>query len=448
MVANGERGLTVAVICNGLKGEFEPATRRFYVATGGNGGSQMMAFTPTEFERHAGMAASKKWKYSVRIDVDAIPGFDWDVVQLGPYTLGRWLQEKGLDSKEVLKKSKGRGRTHANASGTPTRSTSATDVTGDEDEATDIGTPSPALRTKSLAASLTSSRWPAGGVPPASKRSRWLSPIQPSQAWHHAKGGAKGGDGGASAGGDGSAGDPMADPNFMGRGIDDFERFRTCGETGPRIGPAFQIDVPAMLAPPPSSPSSPSFPSPSCEVVTEAAAEGEGAGAGSKSRGALRSTSKSASGSLQPPARARADDPDEKRRPDRGGSLAFGGSVKEAMASASGPEKEAALRLPADAIRDVPKRGREGSHEMGSDGKGEGGEGGEDGERSDEEGRGGEGRGAREKSQRTRRVPRWLQNSVNPLARKEDQIAELASLELASGEEEEEGKEGRGDSWT
>ena len=103
MAANGERGLTVAVVCNGLKGEFEPATRRFYVATGGNGGSQMMAFTPTEFERHAGMAASKKWKYSVRIDVDAIPGFDWDVVQLGPYTLGRWLQEKGLDSKGVRK---------------------------------------------------------------------------------------------------------------------------------------------------------------------------------------------------------------------------------------------------------------------------------------------------------------------------------------------------------
>lgn len=29
----------------------------------------MVRMTPTEFERHAGMAASKKWKYTVRLPV-------------------------------------------------------------------------------------------------------------------------------------------------------------------------------------------------------------------------------------------------------------------------------------------------------------------------------------------------------------------------------------------
>ena len=52
-------------------------------------GARSIVFTPTEYERHAGMAASKKWKYSVRVDDDdANP----DGQQL---TIGRWLDEAG-----------------------------------------------------------------------------------------------------------------------------------------------------------------------------------------------------------------------------------------------------------------------------------------------------------------------------------------------------------------
>jgi hypothetical protein len=44
--------------------------------------------TPTEFERHSGMAASKKWKYTVRV-----------LTQRGTVTLGQWLEGHGIQSK-------------------------------------------------------------------------------------------------------------------------------------------------------------------------------------------------------------------------------------------------------------------------------------------------------------------------------------------------------------
>lgn len=96
--------MIIAVICNGLEGEFDPVRRVFYHPRQG-GGEKSQALTPTEFERLAGMAASKKWKYSVRIDVDAEPDIEWDR-QRGHYTLGRWLELNGFDPK-IRSSSKG-----------------------------------------------------------------------------------------------------------------------------------------------------------------------------------------------------------------------------------------------------------------------------------------------------------------------------------------------------
>eukprot|EP00873_Tetraselmis_striata_P004469 jgi/Tetstr1/424733/TSEL_015251.t1 len=50
-------------------------------------------YTPTEYERHAGMAASKKWKYSVRID-DPAHNPDGGIL-----TIGKWLDDQGLTSR-------------------------------------------------------------------------------------------------------------------------------------------------------------------------------------------------------------------------------------------------------------------------------------------------------------------------------------------------------------
>jgi len=52
----------------------------------GKEGAPAAMMTPTEFERHAGMAASKKWKYTVRID-DA---------SAEPQPIGAWLEARGL----------------------------------------------------------------------------------------------------------------------------------------------------------------------------------------------------------------------------------------------------------------------------------------------------------------------------------------------------------------
>lgn len=99
MTPQGGNEVTIAVVCNGLEGEFDPEKRVFFYPRRCEGRTSVQAFTPTEFERHAGMAASKKWKYSVRVDVDAEPGIEWDVASLGPYTLGKWLEVNGFDNK-------------------------------------------------------------------------------------------------------------------------------------------------------------------------------------------------------------------------------------------------------------------------------------------------------------------------------------------------------------
>ncbi|UPQ97211.1 SAND domain-containing protein [Chloropicon primus] len=95
----------IAVVCNGFAGEFDPHKRVFFYPRRSalQEGERAHMYTPTEFERYAGMAASKKWKYSVRIDVAAEPGMQWNVHALGPCTLGKWLEDNGFD------KSGGRG---------------------------------------------------------------------------------------------------------------------------------------------------------------------------------------------------------------------------------------------------------------------------------------------------------------------------------------------------
>lgn len=51
-------------------------------------GGGPLQHTPTEFERHSGMAASKKWKYTVRV-----------LTPRGTITLGQWLDGHGIQSK-------------------------------------------------------------------------------------------------------------------------------------------------------------------------------------------------------------------------------------------------------------------------------------------------------------------------------------------------------------
>jgi hypothetical protein len=47
--------------------------------------------TPTEFERHSGMAASKKWRRSIKVDYTDDPNM----------TIGRWLEVNGYDNNKV-----------------------------------------------------------------------------------------------------------------------------------------------------------------------------------------------------------------------------------------------------------------------------------------------------------------------------------------------------------
>lgn len=61
----------VPVVCNGLTGKFLVAEQMFLCDCASCARKALkgapLLMTPTEFERHAGMAASKKWKYSVRV---------------------------------------------------------------------------------------------------------------------------------------------------------------------------------------------------------------------------------------------------------------------------------------------------------------------------------------------------------------------------------------------
>eukprot|EP00191_Tetraselmis_sp_GSL018_P002228 CAMPEP_0177597730 /NCGR_PEP_ID=MMETSP0419_2-20121207/11886_1 /TAXON_ID=582737 /ORGANISM="Tetraselmis sp., Strain GSL018" /LENGTH=342 /DNA_ID=CAMNT_0019089957 /DNA_START=310 /DNA_END=1335 /DNA_ORIENTATION=+ len=80
----------VRVTCNGVKGVFLVQDRQFAclcascLRRGDKQGYKL--FTPTDFERHAGMAASKKWKYSVRVDDPAYKSYG------DALTIGRWLE--------------------------------------------------------------------------------------------------------------------------------------------------------------------------------------------------------------------------------------------------------------------------------------------------------------------------------------------------------------------
>eukprot|EP00192_Tetraselmis_astigmatica_P014978 CAMPEP_0117669864 /NCGR_PEP_ID=MMETSP0804-20121206/12390_1 /TAXON_ID=1074897 /ORGANISM="Tetraselmis astigmatica, Strain CCMP880" /LENGTH=152 /DNA_ID=CAMNT_0005478011 /DNA_START=642 /DNA_END=1097 /DNA_ORIENTATION=+ len=86
----------VWVSCNGVPGVLLVEEKNFVCRCGAclrreaRPGGVPQIFTPTEFERHAGMAASKKWKYSVRVDDPAHNPEDGSIL-----TIGRWLDEAG-----------------------------------------------------------------------------------------------------------------------------------------------------------------------------------------------------------------------------------------------------------------------------------------------------------------------------------------------------------------
>lgn len=78
----------VAVVCNGMQGLFlteaqSIVCRCLSCSRSCPDGSRVMS--PTEFERHAGMAASKKWRRSIKIDSDDLS-----------LSLGRWLEQQGV----------------------------------------------------------------------------------------------------------------------------------------------------------------------------------------------------------------------------------------------------------------------------------------------------------------------------------------------------------------
>jgi len=80
----------VHVTCNGTKGVFLVDDKQFLcqcsICTRREFRQGPQLFTPTEFERHSGMAASKKWKYSVRVD-DPRYSSDGSVL-----TIGKWMK--------------------------------------------------------------------------------------------------------------------------------------------------------------------------------------------------------------------------------------------------------------------------------------------------------------------------------------------------------------------
>ncbi|GAB4823708.1 hypothetical protein N2152v2_010754 [Parachlorella kessleri] len=86
--------LEVPIICNGNRGTFNVETQLMTCGCteckerAGREGVPAVTHTPTEFERHSGMAASKKWKYTVRV-----------LTPRGTVTLGQWLEGHGIQSK-------------------------------------------------------------------------------------------------------------------------------------------------------------------------------------------------------------------------------------------------------------------------------------------------------------------------------------------------------------
>ena len=209
--------LTIAVVCNGFAGEFDPTRRVFYYprrSQRSGPDEKVSVLTPTEFERYAGMASSKKWKYSVRVDLQAVPDIVWDVNTLGPYTLGKWLEENGFDKT----RGRGSGSHHARscASASASGQTSwlrmqndATENAENEDRAVPSG-------------------------PDARPKSRWLSLGSLAKPQH------RGGSRAHHFGSSGFAAMATTSSHRGGPGHGD--------AMGPRIGSEFQIPVPPCLA--------------------------------------------------------------------------------------------------------------------------------------------------------------------------------------------------------
>ncbi|KAK9863053.1 hypothetical protein WJX84_000545 [Apatococcus fuscideae] len=85
-VAKGDLPARVPCLCNGLRGLFDIA-KACVILEG-------RECTPTEFERLAGKASSKKWKSSLRIDKGGgVPG----------RTMGDWLVEAGIDEAKAAR---------------------------------------------------------------------------------------------------------------------------------------------------------------------------------------------------------------------------------------------------------------------------------------------------------------------------------------------------------
>ncbi|WZN61669.1 SAND domain-containing protein [Chloropicon roscoffensis] len=192
----------VNVVCNGFAGEFDPVRRVFFYPRRSSleGDESASVYTPTEFEKYAGMAASKKWKYSVRIDVGAEPDLDWNVHVLGPYTLGRWLEDNGYErsgSRGGKFASHGKARSLAHSGSASASGQMAW----------------PGFRSENQACGEENQR----------RHSRWLT--VPKDAG-------------------GAAGEGGGKPWGFGKNVAGGEGH---GNLGPRIGPAFQAHVPECL---------------------------------------------------------------------------------------------------------------------------------------------------------------------------------------------------------
>lgn len=93
----GKGGSTAAlervnVMCNGVKAQFMIHTQTIVCRcpTCTESGAQgSRAMSPTEFERHSGMQASKKWRRSIKVDLGQ---------GAGTMSLGRWLEQNGFKS--------------------------------------------------------------------------------------------------------------------------------------------------------------------------------------------------------------------------------------------------------------------------------------------------------------------------------------------------------------
>ncbi|KAL0049732.1 hypothetical protein WJX82_008757 [Trebouxia sp. C0006] len=94
--ADGKWPAHVLVQCNGNQGKFllnkqsMVCTCKLCQTKAAKLGLTFVDMTPTEFERHSGMAASKKWKYTVRIQHDGRP-------------IGTWLEIHGYAPKALTR---------------------------------------------------------------------------------------------------------------------------------------------------------------------------------------------------------------------------------------------------------------------------------------------------------------------------------------------------------